>query len=237
MSNQIHGQITKGISPDTTVLKTLQFVQSQLPRWRDDPDREAAIAEEKLNDQLCKHLNAAARVQFQMVYFHHEERQAGRRRVDLSALLAEPGIIEGRTYSIYDPILVLEGKRLPAPASDREREYVTGRKQASGGIQRFKLGLHGAKMSRAGIVGYIQKHSAQHWFSSINIWIDELVKDGGEWKENDRLGDWSFDVVGRVAICSSRHVRVDSDTDEIELTHLWVEMTDNGTQSRSRNVI
>ena len=40
----------------------------------------------------------------------------------------------------------MEGKRLPTPGSGREREYVasaTGEKPG-GGVQRFKLGLHGA---------------------------------------------------------------------------------------------
>lgn len=225
IGNRVQGRITKGISPNTTVEKTLQFVQSQLPRWRDLPDRPFMTVEEGLNSQLCKFLNVAARREnFSMAYFHHEERQAGQRRVDLSALPPEPSVIEGRQYSIMEPFLVLEGKRLPAPTPNREREYVTGRNRASGGIQRFKLGLHGAKLSRAGIVGYLQGHSVQHWFTSINVWITELVELGGDWADIDRLQDLQFDLVARVARCSSRHNRIDSDTDEIELTHLWVEM-------------
>lgn len=226
VSNQIHGRITRGISPNTTVLKTLQFVQDQLPKWRDMPERTIVTAEEELNGQLCKFLNAAARREsFSMAYFHHEERQAGQRRVDLSALPPEPSVIEGRSYSILDPFLVLEGKRLPAPVSNREREYVVGQGQISGGIQRFKLGLHGARLPRAAIVGYIQGNTVQHWFTSINVWINDLAHGNDGWTTTDCLDDLKIDTATQVARCSSRHSRIDSDTSEIELTHLWIKMS------------
>ena len=163
--------ITSGIAPGTAMQKTLLFVETQLPIWRDMPGRPIAEGEEDLNSQLCKFLNAAARSQnFSMAYFHHEERQTGRRRVDLSALSPQP-LIEGRSYFNLEPFLVLEGKRLPAPSNDREREYVTGTKTVSGGIERFKKGLHGASLRQAGMIAYIQNDSSEVWFPRINSWI------------------------------------------------------------------
>ena len=144
--HQTHGQIAFGIEPGTVARKTLAFVQQQLPMWRDSPKRPPVEAEEELNSQLCKFLNVAARKNFSMAHFSHEERQTGNRRVDLAALPLQPTLIEGRLYSLFEPFLVLEGKRLPAPSRNREREYVTGADTTSGGIQRFKLGLHGAKL-------------------------------------------------------------------------------------------
>jgi hypothetical protein len=84
----------------------------------------------------------------------------------------------GRTYrTIYDPFLVFEGKRLPAPSKAREREYVSGGTAYSGGIQRFKRGLHGATVEQAAIVGYVQDDGFAQWLTRINSWIsDEVVQ-------------------------------------------------------------
>lgn len=225
MSERIQGRITSGLAPNTTVFKTLQFVTTQLPRWRDLPDRPFVTGEEELNGQLCKFLNVAARREnFPMAYFHHEERQTGRRRVDLSALPPKDTVIEGRLYGILDPFLVLEGKRLPAPSSDREREYVIGKKEITGGIQRFKLGLHGANLNHAGMIGYVQRDSFDDWFTCINAWITELSATSSEWTKKDQLKSLSSDASNCVATCTSNHERVDSETEQIHLTHLWVDM-------------
>src|SRR5438477_12884516 len=103
------GQITSGIESGNLVVKTIDFVHQQLPRWRDDPDRPTEYSEERLNSQLSKFLDARARSEFPMVYFQREEFQTGRRRADVSALPSEPTLIGGKAYSIYEPFLVLEG--------------------------------------------------------------------------------------------------------------------------------
>lgn len=133
------GKITAEIQADTSVRKTIEFICKQLPQWRDDPTRSGEDAEPKLNFQLCVFLAVKARSEFSMVIFHQEIPQAGRHRVDLAAFPAEPTIIEARPYSIYEPILVLEGKRLPAPSADRQMEYVTGRDRRDGGIHASSL--------------------------------------------------------------------------------------------------
>jgi hypothetical protein len=203
----------------------LEFVLNQLPAWRDMPKRENVLAEEDLNSQLCKFLNAAARLHdFSMAYFHHEERQAGRRRVDMSALSPDP-LIEGRTYFNLEPFLVLEGKRLPAPSRDREREYVTGTGAASGGIQRFKHGLHGASLHHVGMIGYLQEDSPQAWRDRINIWLDELISSGdAQWTSDRKLSNFVYDSASRTSRCASVHSRCDSISPQFQLSHLWVEM-------------
>ncbi len=153
-----YGRITSGVSVDAAALKTLDFIAVHLAAWRDDPDRPSAQRERDLNSQLCKFLNVAARKSdFGMVHFHHEEPQGIRHSADFSANPSDEGLIEGRQYTIYEPILVMEGKRLPTPGSGREREYLASPvgEKPGGGVQRFKLGLHGARLSRAGLVGYL----------------------------------------------------------------------------------
>lgn len=224
--NPTYGRITSGIEPGASVRKTLEFVQQQLPAWRDLPERQPTEAEEDLNSQLCKFLNAAARQEnFSMAYFHHEERQTGQRRVDLSALPPQSTLIEGKTYSVLEPFLVLEGKRLPAPRRNREREYVIGSDTVSGGIQRFKLGLHGAKLRYAGMIGYVQRKSCRQWFEPINRWIDELAASNDPlWSGADSLMNMAVDAETRTLRCESKHARIDSVSSQIHLTHLWVGM-------------
>jgi len=222
------GKITSGIKFRTFQLKIIDFVYQQLPTWRDDPDRPDEQSEDKLNLQLCKFLDSHARNDFPMIRFDHEEYQTDQRRVDMSASPAKHIFLGAKPYTIYDPVLVLEGKRLPAPSSNREKEYVTGStpEKISGGIQRFKLGLHGAKLNLAAIIGYVQDNSARHWHKKINMWISELVSnpigDGCMWTVNESLKPLEEYKTKGIANCRSAHRRTFGD--KIELHHLWVTM-------------
>jgi hypothetical protein len=162
-----------------------------------------------------------------MVHFHHEEPQGVRHSADLSASPMDANWIEGRQYTKYEPILVIEGKRLPTPGSGREREYVSspaGEKPA-GGIQRFKLGLHGGTLSRAGMIGYVQEKTCEVWFEKVNYWIDQLASgDDPLWSSTDRLRGFRFESPDRVSRCESEHPRTQGLSPTIRLTHLWVEM-------------
>lgn len=224
------GRITSGLRPNTLALKTIEFVYAQLPVWRDDHNRPTAESENKLNSQLSKFLELRARDEFPMVAFHHQEYQLGRSSVDISAVPSTPGTIGAGLYSIYDPILVLEGKRLPAPSSDREREYVTGGiKSKTGGIQRFKLGIHGTTLDNAAIVGYLQEGSASDWHEKINRWILDLCSgkadDSCVWKTSETLNGFEEDLDKGIAKCRSTHNRTGSaQTNGIALRHLWVTM-------------
>lgn len=218
------GRITRGLAHGTLVENTIAFVRGELAAWRDDPMRPVEAAEEALNAQLCKFLNARARTVFPMVAFNHEERQARRCKIDLSVTPLEAVVGGG---SIYEPVLVLEGKRLPAPSRDREREYLTGLARRSGGIQRFKLAVHGSELERAMIVGYVQGGSVREWVQRLNEWIDDLAASGSTehdaWDASDRLRDFE-EYSGRTASCRSDHARPRAS--RIQLEHAWVEMGD-----------
>ncbi len=223
------GRITKGPARQTLVERTLTFVQSELPNWRDDPTRQPEESEERLNAQLCKYLNVASRKKFPMVYFHHEEKQTSDRRVDVSALPVERRAFGSALYSIYDPFLVIEGKRLPRPKNGkREREYVTGGDAKCGGIQRFKLGLHGAKHETAALIGYVQKGELRQWLKTINAWIRDLegrLAFEEKWSSVEQLTSFIEDTELKIAICSSSHPRVGDATSKlIRIRHLWVRM-------------
>jgi hypothetical protein len=222
-------RITAGIEPGTFPASIVDFVEFQLPSWRDDADRTEEQSENELNAQLSKFLDIQARTHFPMVFFQHEERQTNQRRVDLSVLPVVRIVIEAVPYTIYQPVLVLECKRLPAPTSDREMEYVTGFAGRSGGIQRFKLGLHGARLQVAGIIGYVQDQAPGHWHNQINRWVSSLangqVSDGSTWELSEVLGVLSEDHMRGVARCQSEHGRQgDVASPRIQLHHVWVVM-------------
>ena len=229
---QYTGKIGSGIKFRTFQLKIIDFVYQQLPTWRDDPGRPDEQSEDKLNLQLCKFLDSHARNDFPMIRFDHEEYQAGQRRVDMSASSAKSIFLEAKPYTIYNSVLVLEGKRLPAPPpKGREKEYVTGiqTNKISGGIQRFKLGLHGAKHDLAVMIGYLQNNTTRYWYVKINKWILELVKypigDGCVWTADETLKEFEGDTSRGIQSCRSIHRRKgDKVNNEIELHHLWVTM-------------
>lgn len=225
------GRITLGIAQkDTLVRETIFFVSKQLPAWRDDPDRPQEQAEDRLNLQLCKFLDSRARNEFPMVRFDHEEYQPKGRRTDLSASPVNPTIIGAKSYTIYDPITVLECKRLPAPSPNREKEYVTGGKgRTSGGIQRFKLGLHGANVDVAVMIGYVQEQAPRYWHSKINSWIMEvargIIEDTCVWSSDEVLGQIEEDSFTGNASCCSTHTRImPASKKRILIQHLWVIM-------------
>lgn len=225
------GRVTKGLQRGTLDEQTLRFVQAELPGWRDDPERDAETSEERLNAQLCKYLNVAASERFAMVHFHHEEKQTANRRVDFSALPRKAQFVGERYCTKYKPIVVFEGKRLPPPRGDRsrEREYVTGGETKSGGIQRFKLGLHGAEHSLAAMVGYVQEGEPGDWIKRVNRWIQELEGtlgfDGEKWSTIEQLVEFTSDKGVGVAQAWSSHSRVgDAISRNIRIRHLWVQM-------------
>ncbi len=226
------GQLTSGIDQTTStlVLRTITFVRQQLPAWRDDPGRPDEQSENKLNLQLCKFLDSHARNDFPMVRFDHEEYQTGRRSVDLSASPIEAIVIDARMYTIYNPFLVFECKRLPAPSKDREKEYVTGgADKISGGIQRFKLGLHGASLDSVVMIGYVQEYSLSYWHRKINEWVSELdigtIADTCVWNDSELLEMVDECVSKGLAICRSVHMRTGGTaSSDIIIHHLWIAM-------------
>ena len=233
------GRITSGIRAGELNMKTISFVRQELPAWRDDPDRIIDKSERALNLHLSKFLNSRARNAFPMVSFNHEEIEPKGRSVDLSTSLLEAIVIGDRLQTIYEPFLVFECKRLPAPPpKDREIEYVTGGKNSkSGGIQRFKLGLHGAKLDLVGMVGYVQERSTGDWYRQINSWISELARGVREdcciWKDSEQLQEFNGDERSGIANCRSVHDRIGNvSSSELIIHHLWVAMNLKKTQKK-----
>lgn len=218
------GRLAKTAIRNSLIDQTIDFIWSSLLPWKYDPDRPFAEAEEDLNGQFHDFLQSRANGEFPMVYFRHEQRQEGRRKVDLSAKPTQSVTIQGVAYSKYQPIIVIEGKRLPAPTKSREREYVTGGESVSGGIQRFKMGVHGKEHKTVIILGYVQKGSLHDWYDCINVWISELAEThSSDWNVIESLSEFqSFDSDTR-AKSVSVHPRAMGCSKTVSILHFWIQ--------------
>jgi hypothetical protein len=228
---------------DGLVPRTLQFIREQLPAWRDDPSRPRVPNEKTLNSTLSDFLETRARELHPMVRFKHEAPQSGTHTADIGVHgTAQQTLIEAGTYTIYDPFLVLEAKRLPAPSRAREREYVTGPTAAgakpTGGIQRFKLGLHGGRLTTAAMIAYVERHTGAHWRQEINRWISELAAggttNGCSWSVAELLRQVGpLTCQSDVASAVSTHGRSAACiTQSIEVHHLWIFMSPRSSRPR-----
>lgn len=216
---------------DGLIPHTLAFVFEQLPAWRDDPARTEHQSEKHLNSSLCDFLDHQSRSGLPMARFKHESLQDANRTVDIGVHgMEETTFIGFLDYSKYKPFLVIEAKRLPADRNERETEYVTGATSGgspTGGIQRFKLGLHGKDVETAVMVGYIQQKTPNHWHGAINGWIIELATeptpDECNWSSSDQLQKLKTDDKTRQSACQSSHERVNECVSStITIHHFWI---------------
>ncbi|CAK8719268.1 hypothetical protein GCAAIG_08735 [Candidatus Electronema halotolerans] len=124
-------------------------------------------------------------------------------------------------------ITVFEGKRLSTGlGTKRRKEYVIGHEEKKkhvpcGGIERFKLGIHGSRLNHAGMIGYIQDGNAESWRKKVNTWVCDLCAQPAEpkWSEEEQLA-LKHDN-GKVAEYTSIVNRSDS---KLHLTHLWIDL-------------
>lgn len=210
----------------------LDFIAAELPVWRDDTDREHVEAEVRLTEQLCSHLNDAARLSpaWSYVKFQPEISQIGRRKLDMGALPSNAVLLaNGRRHTKYDVLLPIECKRLPTPTDNNrdEREYVITRDKTAGGIQRFKLGAHAPDHPLAGMIGYVQAETFDVWESRMAGWIRDLAKTDTLWQADECPKLVKPDAGRGIATYQSKHRRrhAERKLGDVELRHLWVDMT------------
>ena len=134
--------------------------------------------------------------------------------------------VDDQRHTQYDPLLPIECKRLPTPKDQGrdEREYVFSNHSTTGGIQRFKAGLHGSAHTFGGMIAYVQEDTPMIWDTRIGDWIKELTASGQSgWSSKDLLQLERDDKLERIAVLRSSHTRTKGLKD-IELRHLWVQM-------------
>ena len=199
----------------------INFVYDHLNIWRDRLISPCNENEMYLTANLSKLLDVYARKENFPFNFLHQEPQGKKRTIDISAY--------PYNEEIYDEvIIVFECKRLTKDVSrKREDEYVTGHKETGGGIQRFKMEVHGQYHEIVGMLGYMQTGSFQDWINKINCCIIELSKkpdeNGLNWNINEQLTTFKHDNDRKEYYAKSIHKR--KTKSNITIHHLWIDMT------------
>ncbi|MDC7996333.1 hypothetical protein [Altibacter sp. HG106] len=229
--NTSSGQLTHGIELDSSITSVVEFIEIHFTQFREKVKGEITASEKSLTDKLCKYFNRnAGSYPF---YFHHEnvENPASgiSPQTDIGTLSDNEKLVIGdRSYGEFDSFFSIEAKRLPTPGQNREKEYVIGQDRPSGGIERFKSGIHGKNLKYAAIIGYIQEEDANHWYLKINNWIGELMSSTPDlWKEDDKLIEQASKLDG-INKFVSKNFRSEAKGQEdfISLFHFWISLID-----------
>lgn len=213
-----------GPSLNTQFEMVVEFLKTHLPRFAESVLNDNIENENGLNSRLSRFItNAAA----QEIFFAERENMEDETRGNSPA--GDIGIYLNVEDIGIDPpmITVFEGKRLTTKLpKKRHREYVVGHEEGGkqihcGGIERFKLAIHGGKLNYAGMIGYLQDGTPDSWREKVNAWICDLCSQPFDpaWSEREQLTSRETD--GRVAKYSSIVNRVGS---KLQLTHLWLDL-------------
>ena len=205
------------------------FVAKVLPEWRDDPDRPPNDAEVRLTNHLADALNRAAHLRFDAIKFSPEtpDDSVGGRTLDLAAKPLYIKVeLDGRLHSVYDILLPIECKRLPTPkgVGRDEREYVHSASSSTGGIQRFKVGLHGARHPRGVLIGYMQSGTSEEWHTTINGWLEAMAGTDASWHADEQLSVVAARPVQRRRSTHRRSIGGLPAT-PVTLDHLWIDLS------------
>lgn len=117
-------------------------------------------------------------------------------------------------------IFFVEGKRLPKYNTRTKQEYAIGKNtfgNPSGGIERFKKGIHGAPntISNNGLIAYIENESIEYWVKSVN---DSIL-------ENFNIDETMIKKDGLINEFSSIHqFECESISTTFKLHHFWIEL-------------
>lgn len=216
--------ILLGPSPNTLFYKVVQFLKAHLPQFAESLLTTNIVNENGLNSRLSRFITNAAD---QEIFFAERESMEDESRGDSPA--TDIGIyLKVDDCSIDAPqITALEGKRLTKSlGAHRRREYVCGYEKKGkhvpcGGIERFKMSIHGRELNQAGMIGYIQEETPSYWHGQINSWISELSlqQETPKWSEKEHLAPVTTE--GRISDSASIVFRRD---DQIHMTHLWVNL-------------
>jgi hypothetical protein len=203
------------------IIKIINFIFDHLCIWRDRLTSPSNENEIDLTANLAKLLDVYARKKNLPFNIFHEEPQGKKRKIDISAY--------PYNEEIYDKvIIVFECKRLTKDVGrKREDEYVTGHKETGGGIQRFKMEVHGQCHEIVGMIGYMQTGTFQDWKDKINNCIVELSNKPDEndlnWNINEQLTTFKYDNDRKKYHAKSIHIR--KTKSNITIHHLWIDMT------------
>jgi len=224
------GQLTHGIELNSSINSIIDYLQEQLSIFKSKYQGNSLAVEDTLNENLFILLqrNIGVRPYFFKPEKIQDPHSGISAKTDIGVLsLAEQFVVLDRVFNENEAFFEIECKRLPTSGHNREREYVIGNDRPSGGIERFKKGIHGKNLKHSAIIGYVQQNDFQFWLSKINSWIDDLIiSSKDEWLSDDKLNKIrSEDEEGWIKL-ESNNIRIDkeSDIETIRILHFWVNL-------------
>lgn len=215
-----------GPSPSTQFNLVVDLVKQSLPLLAVSARKDDIRNEDGLNSLLSLFISKAARKEDLPFIVQHQSTE------DLTRG-GSPAPDIGIHLDIVDDadppprITVFEGKRLTTSLGlQRRKEYVIGHEEKGkhipcGGIERFKLSIHGRELNHAGMIGYIQEETPGYWHELINSCISELSlqHETLKWSEEEHLAPVT--TKGRISESVSIACRKD---DQLHLAHLWINL-------------
>lgn len=221
-----------------------EFLRNILPHFvaAISPTRQGSAKprnEKDLCAELGKRLNFASSSELFSFYPEDPENESCSRTLDYGTYPRLQLLVGSRLLGATDRLYGIEAKRLPTHTSpinlpEREREYVVGHwnfrsssnKRISGGIERFKEGLHGADLERVGMIAFVQKHDSRHWLAEVNRWIADLIQPPlkshrSQWRNSD-LVEVVTKEQSRVTELRSIHER--RLLPPIRIAHFWLSL-------------
>ena len=170
--------------------------------------------EDLKNQQLAEVFNIiGCRNEKMLVYAGKEHIQKGStKKEDIYFYLDD----DNRTRVFY-----AEGKRLPKVRTANGEEYVCGVSTTgnpSGGIERYKLGLHGDsnKLKSNALIAYIERQTISNWKRIVNMSI------AANYPNDTKLSS----VAGQTNEFTSSHEHLPTGN-TIEMHHFWIDITKN----------
>ena len=188
--------------------RLLEFVDETLPVFQIEFKELKSSSEEVLTEHLVKTLAYHSNGKLPFIFLQEiiqKQAKGQNRKVDVGVFLH---------YKDDGPFFSFEAKRLPTLPKSREKEYVIGNdsNKPTGGIERFKLNLHGINLKESALIGYVQSDTIQEWSCRINGWINELIKSTSVsellWSNSDLLVQ-NRNEADIIAKFQSEHERAD----------------------------
>ena len=224
----------RGPAHDASILAVVAFVERHLTRFSEEYTGSTIKNEKGLTQHLVLLLNFYANTERYPFWFdreHMENPELGNSpQVDIGTIAKERSIvIESKAYSNKESFFSLEAKRLGKLEKKREKEYLIGRFEkkkyiSSGGVERFKQGIHGGTLKYGAILAYVQIYDFSHWHKQINAWIEELIQKQIQspvsWTCQDKLKKKYIQSV------TAKFISVNSrEKDSVTLFHLWTNLS------------
>jgi len=218
ISNVPNPSIKKG----SITKKLIEFIEETLLKFQIQFKGNVDTSEEVLNEYLGKTFSYYSK-EYPFIFQQEtiqKQKKGQNRKVDFGVF---------QLHTDPNPIFTLEAKRLTTTLSNsREKEYVIGNNPSklSGGIERFKHNVHGVNLLKSAIVGYVQRENFNHWFDSVNNWINQLIsvklKSTLKWNSNDLLINHCKFKDSRVSKFSSKNIKTNGTI--ITLNHYFIDL-------------